>query len=89
MKCKEELGQTVMPIFYEVDPSDVKKQAGEFWKVFKETCKSKTNEVIGKWSKALAKVATLAGYHSNNWFVKSFQTQIKLSLNNLIDFDIF
>ncbi|CAF2151373.1 unnamed protein product [Brassica napus] len=67
MKCKEELGQTVMPIFYEVDPSDVKKQAGEFWKVFKETCKGKTNEVIGKLSKALAKVATLAGYHSNNW----------------------
>ena len=89
MKCKEELDQTVMPIFYEVDPSDVKKQAGEFWKVFKETCKGKTNEVIGKWSQALAKVATLAGYHSNNWFVKSFQTQIKLSLNNLIDFDIF
>ncbi|XP_018438959.1 probable disease resistance protein RPP1 [Raphanus sativus] len=67
MKCKEELGQTVMPVFYEVDPTDVKKQAGEFGKVFKETCKGKRNEVIGKWSEALAKVATLAGYHSKNW----------------------
>ncbi|KAG2245613.1 hypothetical protein Bca52824_085241 [Brassica carinata] len=67
MKCKEELGQTVMPVFYEVDPSDVKKQAGEFGKVFKKTCKGKTNEVIVKWSQALAKVATLAGYHSKNW----------------------
>nr|VDD53392.1 unnamed protein product [Brassica oleracea] len=67
MKCKEELGQTVMPVFYEVDPSDVKKQAGDFGKVFKKTCKGKTNEVIVKWSQALAKVATLAGYHSKNW----------------------
>ncbi|KAH0905165.1 LOW QUALITY PROTEIN: hypothetical protein HID58_044668 [Brassica napus] len=67
MKCKEDLGQTVMPVFCEVDPTDVKKQAGEFGKVFKETCKGKTNEVTRKWSEALAKVATLAGYHSKNW----------------------
>ncbi|CDY21144.1 BnaA01g33750D [Brassica napus] len=67
MKCKEELGQTVIPVFYKVDPTDVKKQAGEFGKVFKETCKGKRNEVIVKWSLALAKVATLAGYHSKNW----------------------
>ncbi|KAG2243877.1 hypothetical protein Bca52824_094277 [Brassica carinata] len=74
MKCKEEFGQTVMPVFYEVDPTDVKKQAGEFGNVFKKTCKGKTNEVTRKWSEALAKVATLAGYHSKNWFVKSLQT---------------
>ncbi|CAN7075809.1 unnamed protein product [Brassica oleracea var. botrytis] len=67
MKCKEELGQTVIPVFYKVDPTDVKKQAGDFGKVFKKTSKGKTNEVIVKWSQALAKVATLAGYHSKNW----------------------
>ncbi|CAN6922393.1 unnamed protein product [Brassica oleracea] len=67
MKCKEDLGQTVMPVFYEVDPTDVKKQTGDFGKVFKKTCKGKTNEVTRKWSEALAKVATLAGYHSKNW----------------------
>ncbi|CAN7075801.1 unnamed protein product [Brassica oleracea var. botrytis] len=67
MKCKEELVQTVIPVFYKVDPTDVKKQAGDFGKVFKKTCKGKTNEVIVKWSQALSKVATLAGYHSMNW----------------------
>ncbi|CAN6926887.1 unnamed protein product [Brassica oleracea] len=67
MKCKEDLGQTVMPVFYEVDPTDVKKQTGDFGKVFKNTCKGKTNEVTRKWSQALSKVATLAGYHSMNW----------------------
>ena len=94
MKCKEELGQTVVPVFYEVDPSDVKKQAGEFGKVFKKTCKGKTNEVTRKWSQALAKVATLAGYHSKNWFVfKIFpstnQTIYECLLNNLIDIYIY
>ncbi|CAN6849194.1 unnamed protein product [Brassica oleracea] len=67
MKCKEDLGQTVMSVFYEVDPTDVKKQTGDFGKVFKKTCKGKTNEVIEKWSQALSEVATLAGYHSMNW----------------------
>ncbi|KAG2306455.1 hypothetical protein Bca4012_084527 [Brassica carinata] len=81
MKCKEDIGQTVMLVFYQVDPSDVKKQAGE--KFFKETFKGKTNEVTGKWSQALAKVATLAGYHSNNWFFSIFVHQ-KLKVRILV-----
>ncbi|KAL0714116.1 hypothetical protein Bca4012_021095 [Brassica carinata] len=69
MKCQEELDQTVIPVFYDVDPSDVKKQRGHFGKVFRKTCEGKENEVIKKWSQALAKVATITGYHSNsiNW----------------------
>ncbi|CAF2155558.1 unnamed protein product [Brassica napus] len=97
MKCKEELGQTVMPVFYEVNPSDVKKQAGEFGKVFKKTCKGKKNEVIRKWSKALAKVATLAGYHSKNWdneakMIEDVATDVAKKLFNSTpsrDFDEF
>ncbi|KAG5416532.1 hypothetical protein IGI04_004099 [Brassica rapa subsp. trilocularis] len=97
MKCKEELGQTVVPVFYEVDPSDVKKQAGEFGKVFKKTCKGKTNEVTRKWSKALAKVATLAGYHSMNWdneakMIEDVATDVAKKLFNSTpsrDFDEF
>ncbi|CDY21140.1 BnaA01g33710D [Brassica napus] len=97
MKCKEELGQTVMPVFYEVDPTDVKKQAGDFGKVFKKTCKGKTNEVTRKWSEALAKVATLAGYHSNNWdneakMIEDVATDVAKKLFNSTpsrDFDEF
>ncbi|KAG2311130.1 hypothetical protein Bca52824_022687 [Brassica carinata] len=97
MKCKQELGQTVMPVFYEVDPSDVKKQAGEFGKVFKETCKGKTNEVTRKWSQALAEVATLAGYHSKNWdneakMIEDVATDVAKKLFNSTpsrDFDEF
>ena len=41
MKCKEELGQTVIPVFYKIDPSDVKKLTGYFGKVFGKTCVGK------------------------------------------------
>lgn len=69
MKCQEELDQTVIPIFYEVNPRDVKKQRGDFGKVFRKNCEGKTNEIIDKWSQVLAKVATITGYHSINWLV--------------------
>ena len=69
MKCREELGQTVMVVFYKVDPSDVKKLTGYFGKVFRKTCVGKSKEDIGRWKETLAKVSTVAGYHSSNWFV--------------------
>lgn len=68
IKCKDELDQTVLTIFFEVDPTDVKKQTGDFGRIFSETCAGKTMEDIRRWRQALAKVATIAGYHSTNWF---------------------
>ncbi|CAH8270763.1 unnamed protein product [Arabidopsis lyrata] len=95
MKCREELGQTVVAIFYKVDPSEVKKLIGNFGQVFRKTCAGKTKEDIGRWREALAKVATIAGYHSSNWdneaaMIKKIVTDISNMLNNSIsssDFD--
>lgn len=67
MNCRKEFGQTVMTIFYKVDPTDVKKQTGKFGKVFINTCEGKTEEDIQRWKEALAEVATIAGHHSSNW----------------------
>ena len=66
MKCRDEDKQTVEVIFYEVDPSDVKKQKGDFGAVFEKTCAEKTTEEIERWRKALQIVAQLAGYHTSN-----------------------
>lgn len=68
MKCKVSLGQTVMAIFYDVDPSDVRNQTGDFGKVFEETCQGKTAEQKKKWRKALSHVAVIAGEHSVSWY---------------------
>ncbi|KAG7640800.1 Leucine-rich repeat 3 [Arabidopsis suecica] len=95
MKCRKMLDQTVMTIFYEVDPTDVKKQTRDFGKVFKKTCVGKTNEVIRKWIEALSEVATIAGEHSSNWdneaaMIEKISTDISNKLNNstpLRDFD--
>jgi len=58
----------VTPIFYEVDHSDVRKQTGEFGKVFEETCKNKTDDEKQRCRKALADVANMAGEDSRNWY---------------------
>lgn len=70
-KCCEELGQMVIPVFYNVDPSDVRKQTGEFGKAFEETCKGKTEDVKQGWMQVLTEVANMAGEDSRNWYVVS------------------
>ncbi|RID64532.1 hypothetical protein BRARA_E03461 [Brassica rapa] len=67
MKCRDEDNQTVMVIFYEVDPSDVKKQKGDFGAVFDRTCAEKSTEEVERWRQALQIVAQLAGYHTSNF----------------------
>ncbi|XP_023643315.1 disease resistance protein ADR2-like [Capsella rubella] len=65
LKCEEEVGQIVMTVFYGVDPSDVRKQTGDFGVAFDKTCTRKTKEHGRKWSKALEYVGNIAGEH--NW----------------------
>ena len=59
----------MISLFYEVDPTDVKKQTGKFGKVFKKNCKGKTKGDIKIWKQALVEVAKIARYRSRNWFV--------------------
>ena len=69
IKWREEFGQIVISLFYEVDPTHVKKQIGDFGKVFEKTCKGKTEDEMRRWKHALTEVAQVAGFHSSNWFV--------------------
>ncbi|KAL9293801.1 putative TIR domain, P-loop containing nucleoside triphosphate hydrolase [Arabidopsis thaliana] len=95
MKCREVLGQIVMTIFYEVEPTDIKKQTGEFGKAFTKTCRGKTKEQVERWRKALEDVATIAGYHSHKWrneadMIEKIATDVSNMLNSFTpsrDFD--
>ncbi|XP_018445310.1 disease resistance protein TAO1 isoform X2 [Raphanus sativus] len=85
-ECRTEFGQTVMPVFYDVDPSDVKKQAGEFGKVSENTCNGKTEEDTRRWREALAEVATIAGEHSRNWRSESEMIEkIAADVSNVVN----
>ncbi|GKB21827.1 Toll/interleukin-1 receptor domain-containing protein [Tanacetum coccineum] len=52
MKCRAENGQIVMPVFYDVDPSDVRKQKGDFGKAFSKQEMKNANK---SWRKLFAK----------------------------------
>nr|ALP31992.1 RPP1-EstJ [Arabidopsis thaliana] len=87
MKCRELLGQIVMTIFYEVDPTDIKKQTGKFGKAFTKTCRGKSKEHVEKWRKALEDVATIAGEHSHKWrneadMIEKIATDVSNMLNS-------
>ncbi|KAL1217955.1 Disease resistance protein RML1B [Cardamine amara subsp. amara] len=64
LKCKKDIGQIVIPVFYGVDPSDVRRKTGDFGIAFYETCARKTDEEKRqKWSHALEDVGNTAGEH--------------------------
>ncbi|VYS62970.1 unnamed protein product [Arabidopsis thaliana] len=65
-KCYEKGDQMVIPVFYGVDPSEVRKQIGKFGDVFKETCKDKLEDHKQKWVKALTDISNLAGEDLRN-----------------------
>ncbi|XP_056844007.1 disease resistance protein RPS6-like [Raphanus sativus] len=67
VKCREECGQMVIPVFYGLGASHVRKQTGEFGQIFEETCQDETEEGIIQWRRALTDVANTLGYHSVNW----------------------
>ncbi|XP_052621156.1 TMV resistance protein N-like [Lactuca sativa] len=61
MKCKNIKGQTVMPIFYDVDPSEVRKQKRKYGEAFaRHEVENKTN--VESWRKALVDVSNLSGW---------------------------
>ncbi|XP_024197466.1 disease resistance protein RPV1 [Rosa chinensis] len=77
IQCMKDMGQQVLPVFYGVDPSDVRHQRGRF-QLKRETQVDvevrEHEEVYGKnedrlnaWRAALTEVANLSGWDSWNY----------------------
>ncbi|XP_020220437.2 TMV resistance protein N [Cajanus cajan] len=60
----KETGQSVLPIFYDVTPSEVRKQSGEFQKAFAEYEESFRDdlEMVKKWREAMKAIANRCGW---------------------------
>ncbi|OMO54646.1 hypothetical protein COLO4_36369 [Corchorus olitorius] len=67
-ECKNKLGQIVLPIFYDVDPSDVRNQTKSYAKAFAqhEDRFAADMEMIKRWRAALTEAANLSGWHLQN-----------------------
>nr|XP_023887480.1 TMV resistance protein N-like [Quercus suber]XP_023912233.1 TMV resistance protein N-like [Quercus suber] len=68
LDCRKNFDQLVLPVFYGIDPSEVRKQEGKFGV---ELAKHEKNfkDNIGKvqiWRAALNEVGNLSGFHYNN-----------------------
>nr|XP_023919297.1 TMV resistance protein N-like [Quercus suber] len=64
LNCKQN-GQLVLPVFYKVDPSEVRHQKGNFEAALaQQENKFKNNkEKVQKWRAALNEAANLSGWH--------------------------
>ncbi|KAG7944399.1 hypothetical protein I3843_15G099600 [Carya illinoinensis] len=64
----ETVKQIVLPVFYDVDPSDVKHQQGSFGEGFaKLKDRFESNEEVLKWKAALEKLANMSGVELKNY----------------------
>ncbi|KAL6124436.1 hypothetical protein ACLB2K_076948 [Fragaria x ananassa] len=69
LECMDRKNQIVVPIFYEVDPSHVRKREDSFAEAFaKHESNSNVNkEELESWKSSLKRATDLAGYDSKNY----------------------
>ena len=61
----QQMEMTVLPIFYDIDPSNVRKQTGTFAQAFTEHEErfKENKEKVVTWKASLKEVANLAGWN--------------------------
>ncbi|XP_044475748.1 disease resistance protein RPV1-like [Mangifera indica] len=89
LNCKRMFGQIVIPVFYHVNPSNVRKQSGTYGDAFRkhEVRYSKRKEILQIWRNALTEAANLSGFDSNSIRPESklIETIIEYILERLND----
>ncbi|OMP03093.1 hypothetical protein COLO4_10634 [Corchorus olitorius] len=61
--CMRSQGQIVLPIFYHVDPSDVRHHSGSFKESFDQHLMKKPKEQVERWKAAFTQAGQLKGWH--------------------------
>lgn len=74
-ECRKIKSQKIMPIFYDVSPSDVRHQTGDFGRAFDLLKTAGVNsDTIRKWREVLREVGELRGYSANLY--KGYESQL-------------
>nr|GEU96551.1 disease resistance protein (TIR-NBS-LRR class) family [Tanacetum cinerariifolium] len=92
MECQKLTDHTAYPVFYDVEPTEVRKQSGPVGEAF---AKHENEEVAGKWRDTLKEAADLAGWELKNIldgheakFIKKIVQKISLELRSInFEFD--
>ncbi|XP_048326457.2 disease resistance protein RUN1-like [Ziziphus jujuba] len=67
LQCRRSNGQLVIPVFYDIDPSHVRKQEGNFGQAFSQLevrFKATNMDLVKQWRAALEEAANLCGWDS-------------------------
>ncbi|RHN67392.1 putative TIR domain, winged helix-turn-helix DNA-binding domain-containing protein [Medicago truncatula] len=88
LECKKYMEQIVIPVFYNIDPSHVRKQTGSYKQAFAKHKRNlkHNNDKLEKWKAALTDAANLVGWDSRNYrsdsdFIKAIVEDVLRKLN--------
>ncbi|KAI9072304.1 hypothetical protein K1719_045733 [Acacia pycnantha] len=68
IESKKYLGREIIPIFYKIDPSDVRHQRGSFARALRKHADrfTENKEKMQRWKDALHEVANISGYDTTD-----------------------
>jgi hypothetical protein len=70
LRCKKEKGQIILPVFYKIDPSEIRYQIKSVGEAFAKLAnRIKDDAKVKGWMEALAQVANLSGWHLENGYI--------------------
>ncbi|KAK3430955.1 hypothetical protein EUGRSUZ_E02164 [Eucalyptus grandis] len=87
MECKEQKDLTVLPVFYKVDPREVRQGSKSYGKALAkhESKFGKDSEKVERWKKALFDAGSLSGWHFNDGDESELIERIVKEISTLLD----
>ncbi|KAJ9568535.1 hypothetical protein OSB04_004501 [Centaurea solstitialis] len=84
MKCKDEKGQLLIPIFFDdVDPSEVRRQAGRYGQAL-DWFEYNNDKRVGSWREALTKICNISGHAFDGTNEASFIENIAYNVSYIL-----
>ncbi|KAJ7961785.1 Disease resistance protein (TIR-NBS-LRR class) [Quillaja saponaria] len=84
IECRRTANQVVLPIFYKVEPSDVRKQTGSFAEAIEKQEKRFPSKV-SSWRRALTEAGNLSGRHLADGHEGNFIDKIVIDISRMLD----